>query len=141
MHLFLKRPKYANICKYNFLSDSAAFKITTDFAFLAPHSSCSQNMHYMQFHNSEYDYYRETLCHEKKYFEKIKLYLNFNIYNFGQGNERFFGLGGDSNQILREIKFQIVNLRTNEKIIQNNRIMKMNWNKLIYSKILFNCVV
>ncbi len=52
MHLFLKRPKYLNICNYNFLSDSAASKITTDFAFSAPYSSCSQNMHYMQLHNS-----------------------------------------------------------------------------------------
>ena len=55
MHLFLKRPKYANICNYNFLSDSAVSKITPDFTFLAASSSCSQNRHYKQFHNSAYD--------------------------------------------------------------------------------------
>ena len=55
VHLFLKRPKYANICYYNFLSDSAASKITPAFTFSAKYSSCSQNMHYMQFHNSVYN--------------------------------------------------------------------------------------
>ena len=39
MHLFSKRAKYANICNYNFLSDSAATKKTPDLAFSAhiPH--------------------------------------------------------------------------------------------------------
>ena len=58
MNLFLKRQKYENICNYNFLSDNAATKITQDFAFSAPYSSCSQNMHYMQFHNSGNYYYK-----------------------------------------------------------------------------------
>ena len=62
MHLFSKRPKYANICNYNFLSESAASKISSDFAFSIPYSQCSQNMHLCKSHNSDNnpDFYIKT---------------------------------------------------------------------------------